>query len=68
LNLLTTVGELFTGFPVAAASNRGERNLETALARLSQQDWQIADVPSRPGDSLAQNTTLTAELNRPAEP
>jgi hypothetical protein len=25
-------------------------------------------VPSRPGDSLAQNTTLTAELNRPAEP
>jgi hypothetical protein len=68
LNPLTTVAELFIGFPVAAASNRSERNLETTLARLSRPDGQIADVQSRLGDSLAQHTTLTAELKRPAEP
>jgi low affinity Fe/Cu permease len=37
LHLLMTVAELFIGFPVAAASNRSERNLETTLAQLSQQ-------------------------------
>jgi low affinity Fe/Cu permease len=62
LNLVTTVAELFIGFLVAAASNRSERNLETTLARLSDQDQQIADVEARLSDSLDQNTTLTAEL------
>jgi len=62
LNLITTVAELFIGFLVAAASNRSERNLETTLARLSQQDQQIADVESRLGDTLAQNMTMTGEL------
>jgi hypothetical protein len=62
LNLLTTVAELFIGFPVAAASTRGVRTLQTTLARLSQQDGQMAGVQSRLGDSLAQHTTLTAEL------
>jgi len=62
LNLITTVAELFIGFLVAAASNRSERNLDLTLARLSQQDEQIAAVENRLGDSLAQNTTLTSEL------
>ena len=62
LNLITTVAELFIGFLVAAASNRSERNLDMTLARLSQQDQQIADVENRLGDSLAQNTTMTREL------
>jgi low affinity Fe/Cu permease len=62
LNLITTVAELFIGFLVAAASNRSERNLETTLARLSQQDQQIADVENRLGDSLGQNTSITSEL------
>jgi len=62
LNLITTVAELFIGFLVAAASNRSERNLETTLDRLSQQDQQIADVESRLGDTLAQNMTMTTEL------
>jgi low affinity Fe/Cu permease len=62
LNLITTVAELFIGFLVAAASNRSERNLETTLARLSQQDQQIADVDNRLGDTLAQNMTMTSEL------
>ena len=62
LNLVTTVAELFIGFLVAAASNRSERNLEMTLARLGQQDEQIAGVEDRLGDSLAQNTTLTSEL------
>jgi low affinity Fe/Cu permease len=62
LNLITTVAELFIGFLVAAASNRSERNLDMTLARLSQQDQQIADVENRLGDTLQQNTTMTAEL------
>jgi low affinity Fe/Cu permease len=62
LNLVTTVAELFIGFLVAAASNRSERNLDMTLARLGEQDDQIADVETRLGDSLAQNTTLTGEL------
>jgi len=62
LNLLTTVAELFIGFLVAAASNRSERNLEATLARLSQQDDQIADVETGLSNSLAQNTALTAQL------
>jgi low affinity Fe/Cu permease len=62
LNLITTVAELFIGFLVAAASNRSERNLDMTLARLSQQDQQIADVESRLGDTLAQNMTMTSEL------
>jgi low affinity Fe/Cu permease len=62
LNLVTTVAELFIGFLVAAASNRSERNLETTLARLSEQDQQIADVETRLADSLTQNTSLTGEL------
>ena len=53
---------LFIGFLVAAASNRSERNLEMTLARLGQQDEQIAGVEDRLGDSLAQNTTLTSNL------
>jgi hypothetical protein len=62
LNLITTVAELFIGFLVAAASNRSERNLETTLARISQQGKQIVDVENRLGDSVAQNTTITNEL------
>jgi low affinity Fe/Cu permease len=62
LNLITTVAELFIGFLVAAASNRSERNLETTLARLGQQDQQIADVEAKFGASLAQNMTVTNEL------
>jgi low affinity Fe/Cu permease len=62
LNLITTVAELFIGFLVAAASNRSERNLETTLTRLSQQDQQIAEVESRLSDTLAQNVTMTTEL------
>lgn len=62
LNLITTVGELFIGFLVAAAANRSERNLDMTLARLGQQDEQISDVEKKLGDSLAQNTTLTSEL------
>jgi low affinity Fe/Cu permease len=62
LNLVTTVAELFIGFLVAAASNRSERNLEMTLARLSEQDRDIADVETRIGDSLSQNTNLTNQL------
>lgn len=62
LNLVTTVAELFIGFLVAAASNRSERNLDITLARLGQQDDQIAAVEDRLGVSLAENTTLTSEL------
>jgi low affinity Fe/Cu permease len=62
LNLITTVAELFIGFLVAAASNRSERNLDITLARLSQQDEQIAAVEDRLGVSLAQNVTLTSVL------
>ena len=62
LNLVTTVAELFIGFLVAAASNRSERNLELTLARISQQDQQIADVETGLSDSLAQNTALTNQL------
>jgi low affinity Fe/Cu permease len=62
LNLVTTVAELFIGFLVAAASNRSERSLEATLARLGQQDQQIADVETRIGDTVARNTTLPNEL------
>jgi low affinity Fe/Cu permease len=62
LNLLTTVAELFIGFLVAAASNRSERNLELTLARLGQQEQQIADVETGIGESLEQNTALTSQL------
>lgn len=62
LNLVTTVAELFIGFLVAAAANRSERNLETTLARISQQGHQIADVEAGLTQSVAQNTTLTNEL------
>jgi low affinity Fe/Cu permease len=63
LNLVTTVAELFIGFLVAAASNRSERNLEHTLARLSQQDKQIADVESGLSEALTQNTALTQQLS-----
>ena len=36
--------------------------LDMTLARLGQQDEQIAAVENRIGDSLAQNTNLTSEL------
>lgn len=62
LNLVTTVAELFIGFLVAAASNRSERNLEMTLARLGEQDQQIAAVEGRLGDSLTRNTELTGQL------
>jgi low affinity Fe/Cu permease len=62
LNLVTTVAELFIGFLVAAASNRSERNLQTTLARISQQGKQIANMEDTLGDALTQNMTLTNQL------
>jgi low affinity Fe/Cu permease len=63
LNLITTVAELFIGFLVAAASNRSERNLEVTLARIGEQDEHIADVETRLGESITQNTILTNQLS-----
>jgi cell shape-determining protein MreC len=74
LNLITTVAELFIGVLVAAASNRSERNLETTLARMSNQEelikaqeTQIRDVEARLSDSLAQNTKLTEAVHELAK-
>jgi low affinity Fe/Cu permease len=64
LNLITTVAELFIGFLVAAASNRSERNLETTLARISDQDENINDVELKLSKALQQNTTLTTEIHQ----
>jgi cell shape-determining protein MreC len=59
LNLVTTVAELYIGFLVGASSNRSERNLETTLARIDDQEKQIQAVEVSLSAALNENTELT---------
>jgi low affinity Fe/Cu permease len=63
LNTVTTIAELYIGFLVGASSNRSERNLETTLAKISEQDDQITVVEDRLAEALRQNTELTKEVH-----
>jgi low affinity Fe/Cu permease len=64
LNLVTTVAELFIGFLVAAASNRSERNLASAISAIIRQEQHISDMESALRDEIAVNTRLTRQVHK----